>query len=54
MENNQQKDIDFIIQLQMLSLLLSQGLISEKEHTDTVNKLRAKHNCKLIVTSENF
>lgn len=54
MENNLQKEIDFIIQLKMLALLLSAGQITEQEHKSAVNKLRTKNSCKLIVTSANF
>ena len=54
MENNQQKEIDFIIQLQILKTLVIEGFITKEMHDKAVDKLKAKSNCKLIVTSANF
>lgn len=50
MENN----IRFVIQREILIALLKDGSITEKEYSQTLNKLRIKSNCKLIVTSPNF
>ena len=54
MENNLQKEIDFVIHLTMLNTMLENRSISEQEYIITVNKLRKKTNCKLIVTSANY
>ena len=54
MENNLQREIDFVIHLTMLNTMLENSSISEQDYTIIVNKLRERTNCKLIVTSANY
>lgn len=54
MDNTLQREIDFAIHLSMLKSMIEKELITESEYHRTVNRLREKLNCKLIVTSANF
>lgn len=54
MENDLQRDIDFVIHLNILKMLIESDYITEQEYKTAVYKLRKKTNCKLIVTSANF
>ncbi len=54
MQTKIKTDIQFVIQREMLLALLKEGTITEQEYDKALNKLRKKHNCKLIVTSPNF
>lgn len=53
MESNMENNIRFLIQREMLLSLLKSGEITQDEYDKTLEKLRSKHNCKLIVTSAN-
>ena len=53
MESNIENNIRFLIQRELLLSLLNKGEINKTEYDKTIEKLRSKHNCKLIVTSAN-
>lgn len=54
MEDKIEISIRFAIQREILLSLLKDGYITDKELNKTLNKLRKKSNCKLIVTYSNI